>query len=247
MDDKLTVLKHSGERIRTINGLVRLGVPKGFVREKIKRYMRNGKPVHDTFLTNLSVAEIIQQYQAEFRGVAEYYKFAANRNALQKLFGVMQVSLAKTLAKKLKTRVSQVFRRYKSSKLVNGKAYKTRAVTIETDNGPRRFAWGGIPLTREKTWKSAINDDMPKPLWSSGGELIQRLRANQCELCGSTQQVEIHHIRKLSDLKRRWQGRKAQPSWVRVMVARRRKTLIVCRQCHLAIHHGRMDKPRTQG
>lgn len=241
VDDKLTVLRHSGERTRSINGLVRLGVPKGFVRKKIKGYMSNGKTVARFFLTNLSVAEIIQQYQAEFRGVAEYYKYAVNRQTLRGLFGVMQESLAKTIATKERIRVSKVFQRYKDTALVDGTVYQTLAITVETEFGTRKFEWGGIPLTREKTWKSDINDEEPKPLWGTGGELIQRLLANQCELCGNTQQVEVHHVRKLSDLKRRWEGRKEQPSWVKVMVARRRKTLIVCRQCHLDIHHGRMD------
>ena len=216
-------------------------MPKGFVREKIKGYRSNGKTVARFFLTDLSVAEIIQQYQAEFRGVAEYYKYAVNRQTLRGLFGVMQESLAKTIATKEKIRVSKVFQRYKDTTVVDGTVYQTLAITVETDNGTRKFEWGGIPLTREKTWKSGINDAEPKPLWGTGGELIQRLLANQCELCGNTQQVEVHHVRKLSDLKRRWEGRKEQPSWVKVMIARRRKTLIVCRQCHLDIHHGRMD------
>jgi group II intron reverse transcriptase/maturase len=245
VNDKFTTLKHSGERTRSINGLVRLAVPKGYVREKIKPYMSNGKAVSRFFLTNLSVAEIVRQYQAEFRGIAEYYRFAVNRRALQGLFAVMQESLAKTIASKEKVRVSEVFRRYKDRKVVSGTVYKILAVQIETENGIHRFEWGGIPLIHEKSWKTRINDEIPKPLWSSGGELIQRLQANRCEICGSTQQIEVHHVRKLSDLKHRWQGRKAKPEWVKLMVARRRKTLIVCRQCHLDIHHGRMDRPRV--
>jgi group II intron reverse transcriptase/maturase len=244
VNDKLTLNKLSGERTRSINGMVRLGVPKGLVREKIKPFMRNCKVIGSAFLTNLSVAEIVQQYQAEYRGIAEYYKFAVNRNSVQGLFGVMQESLAKTIANKEKIRITEVFRRYKDAKVVNGKTYMTLAVSVETKNGIRKIEWGGIPLTRLKEWKAAINDELPKPMWTTGGELVRRLQANQCEICESTQQIEVHHVRKLSDLKRRWQGRKEKPTWVKLLVSRRRKTLIVCRQCHLKIHHGRMDKPR---
>jgi hypothetical protein len=243
-NDKFTVNKWSGERTRSINGGVRLAVPKGLVREKIRPFMRNGKVVSRMFWTNLSVAEIVQQYRAEFRGIAEYYKFAVNRSTLQGLFGVMQISLAKTIAHKEKIRVTKVFRRYKDTKVINGKAYKTLAVRVKAKNGIRKIEWGGIPLTREKSWKAVINDEVPKPTWTTGGELVRRLQANQCEICENTQQIEVHHVRKLSDLKRRWQGRKEKPTWVTLMVSRRRKTLIVCRQCHLKIHHGRMDKPR---
>jgi hypothetical protein len=33
-------------------------------------------------------------------------------------------------------------------------------------------------------------------------ELLKRLEASQCELCQSTEQIEVHHIRKLADLKK---------------------------------------------
>jgi hypothetical protein len=52
---------------------------------------------------------------------------------------------------------------------------------------------------------------------------------------------EVHHIRKLADLER--EGRPNPPKWVRVMAARRRKTLIVCQDCHHDIQYGRYDGP----
>ncbi|WP_345664917.1 hypothetical protein [Streptomyces iranensis] len=61
--------------------------------------------------------------------------------------------------------------------------------------------------------------------------------ADTCELCGSPQGVEVHHIRRLKDL--RSKGRAEVPAWVERMAARRRKTLVVCRICHEAIHAGR--------
>jgi len=96
--------------------------------------------------------------------------------------------------------------------------------------------WGGISLAR-KTTAVFLNDD-PSRIWSSRRtELVQRLLADTCELCGSREQVEVHHIRHLKDLQRR--GRATPPDWVRRMATRRRKTLIVCRTCHEDIHAGR--------
>jgi len=68
-------------------------------------------------------------------------------------------------------------------------------------------------------------------------ELVQRLLGKTCELCGSTQSIQVHHIRALNDLRR--PGRPDKPLWVKMMAARRRKTLIVCHACHTAIHAGR--------
>ena len=60
-----------------------------------------------------------------------------------------------------------------------------------------------------------------------------------CELCGSQERCEVHHVRKLSDLKNRWSGRKQKPDWVIRMITMRRKTLVVCAKCHDAIHAGK--------
>lgn len=70
-------------------------------------------------------------------------------------------------------------------------------------------------------------------------ELIKRLTADTCELCGSRKDIEVHHIRKLADLKVK--GKSAPPAWVQIMAARQRKTLVVCRECHTAIHNGRLN------
>jgi len=58
-----------------------------------------------------------------------------------------------------------------------------------------------------------------------------RLKAHTCELCGTTESdhYEVHHVNKLKNLKRK------QP-WEIVMIAKRRKTLVVCRKCHHEIH-----------
>lgn len=82
----------------------------------------------------------------------------------------------------------------------------------------------------------------PKVGWSGRNELIHKLLADECQLRGSHDDVEAHHIRKLADLNR--PGRRAKPRWAPVMAARRRKTLVVCRSCHEAIHAGRPTRER---
>jgi predicted HNH restriction endonuclease len=53
--------------------------------------------------------------------------------------------------------------------------------------------------------------------------------------------IEAHHIRKLANLHRK--GRRNPPDWVQKMIAIRRKTLIVCQECHDNIHAGRPCRP----
>ena len=59
-----------------------------------------------------------------------------------------------------------------------------------------------------------------------------RLKARVCELCGKTNiKLEIHHVNKVKNLK-------GKEPWEQVMIAKRRKTLAVCHDCHQKIHHG---------
>lgn len=62
------------------------------------------------------------------------------------------------------------------------------------------------------------------------------MMAEECEMCGSKGRIQVHHVRKLKDLNQ--PGRKAKPAWVQRMAAIRRKTLMVCEECHQAIHAG---------
>ncbi len=240
-DEKLS--DGSGNRVkrRSANGRVRLGIPAGLIRKKVQSYYRNNVIHSRKELTCESVAQIIKQHQDTFRGIAEYYKFAIDRHRLGALKGVMQEQLVKTIAHKMKISGSKVYQRHSSTKIINGKEYKILLETVETTKGIYRFEWGGIGLIRVKPNRNTIIDDsLPKPTWSTGGELIQRLNANKCEICGSTNNVEVHHVRKLADLKKRWAGRREKPRWVKLMIARSRKTLVVCQPCHLDIHHGRL-------
>jgi hypothetical protein len=74
--------------------------------------------------------------------------------------------------------------------------------------------------------------------------LLQRLLADACEACGSTENVEVHHVCKLADLNRR--GGRSPPDWVRLMASRQRKTLVLCRACHDNIHAGRPLRRKTE-
>jgi group II intron reverse transcriptase/maturase len=222
---------------RSINGSTRLGVPFGLVNEKAKKFMANGKPVHRVELLNRSVAEIITQYQTEFRGLVEYYKCAEDVHMLGSLKYVMEQSLMKTLAHKLKITVSAAYRQYRTTVVVDGQSYSVIQETIETEKGPKTFTWGGIPLKRwQGEMTQPIDDQIRTFKWSDRSDLVTRLQKGKCEICESDENIQVHHIHKLGDLKGRWKGRKEKPAWVTRMIALERKTLVVCERCHQDIH-----------
>lgn len=220
---------------RVLNGKVELSLPKQVIQEQCQRYMARNKPMHRAEMQNDAVFTIIAHYQGVYRGVVEYYRMAHNLHQLNKLKWIMETSLTKTLAAKLKVSVPKIYERYHATFLLNQRAYKGLEVTIQREGKkPLVAQWGGIPLQRRM---DSPLPDISTPFWDARVELIQRLLAEACELCGAQTALEVHHIRALKDLKR--PGRAKKPLWVKTMAARHRKTLVVCHACHQNIHCGR--------
>jgi group II intron reverse transcriptase/maturase len=221
---------------RSLNGRVGLRVPKDVLEEKCGNYMRGGKAVHRAELMQESDFTIVATYQLEYRGIANYYLMTYNMHTLQKLKWVMETSLLKTLASKLQMSAAQVARKYKAEIEVNGKKYMGLQVVIPREKRkPLVATWGGIPLS----WDiKATLKEKPSILWTGErSELVQRLLTEVCELCGSRNDVEVHHVRKMRNL-HEYPGR-PKPPWVVRMIALKRKTLLLCRTCHEDVDLGR--------
>jgi hypothetical protein len=174
-------------------------------------------------------------YQAEYRGLVEYYRLAYNLHTLSSVKWVAERSLVMTLANKFRVSCPEIYRRFQREVPKLHGTYKVLAVTVERgpEKRPLVAYFGGISLSWDD--EAAISD-LPPTIWSGRSELVQRLLAEKCELCGSEDDVEVHHVRKLADLK-------GASRWEKVMATRRRKTLVVCHRCHDRIHSGSYDGP----
>ncbi|EPF3436203.1 group II intron reverse transcriptase/maturase, partial [Escherichia coli] len=82
---------------------------------------------------NLSEAEIVLTFNAEMRGLANYYSLALDmKYKLSKLYFIWQISLFKTLANKRRSSVNKVA---KSLRQNNGDL----AITVQAKNGSRKI------------------------------------------------------------------------------------------------------------
>jgi group II intron reverse transcriptase/maturase len=241
-------IQHDDRKItagrRSVNGGIRLSVPREVINAKCARYMQRGKPQRRPELMNEQDHAIISRYGAEYRGIVQYYMLAGDVYRLSRLHWVMLTSLLKTLAGKHDSTVTKIARKY--------------AATIETPDGPRKCmqarvergegkrplvaTFGGIPLRRQKN--AVLTDREPVPATSRRKELVHRLLAGRCELCGQADKVRVHQIRKLADLDT--PGQPEPPEWVQIMTKRRRKTLVVCEPCYASIPHGRRTASNTE-
>ena len=232
----------TGATRRVNNGKVLLYVPHdkwvkrlfSYNALKIKYDKQNGnkevwEPVRRTRLLHLDDLEILNQYNAEIRGLYNYYRLANNVSVLNNFYYVMRYSMLKTFAGKYRTRISRIIRKYRQGKdfvveypKKNGKVGKV----LFYNNGFRR-----------DTKVESGNPDIVARIFENYGRnsLIKRLQANRCEWCGAENvPLEIHHIRKLKDLS----GRK---QWEIAMIGRKRKTMALCIDCHDKLHAGKLD------
>jgi hypothetical protein len=171
--------------------------------------------------------EILSKYNAELIGFYNYYSIALNAGTVNNFSYIMEYSMYKTFAGKYRTTVPNICRKYK----------KDGVFTVSYTNTKRqqRFrTFYNDGFKRKIEAKDAFFDKLPNYYHAKmRTSLIDRLKARNCELCGETSELEMHHVRKLKDIA------KGKDPWEVHMIARKRKTMAVCHTCHMKIHHGK--------
>jgi group II intron reverse transcriptase/maturase len=226
---------------RAVNGQIALRVPLDVVKAKYSPYLAHGKPAKQPALMNSDDHAIVATFGTVYRGIVQYYLLAGDVHRLHRLRWVMETSMLKTLAGKHRSTVSKMAAKYKTTvETPNGLRIAFEARIERKNRKPLVARFGGIPLQRQKT--AELSDRQPVRVDYPQKELISRLLADTCEICGSKGDVQVHHVRALADLAHAgW-----QPSdWARVMLHQRRKTVVACDTCHDRIHSERPAKPLT--
>ena len=239
--DKVVRVKMGGRHVsrRSVSNRIILKVPEGKAQEFCQRYgygnWQATRPTHRPEILNASDAEIICTYNAELRGLANYCCLASDvKQKLSKLEYMVHYSLLKTLANKHKTKTTEILKRLKRGNefvheyMVKGQVRKLKVFRLKhMDKKP-------------KDWNI---DEIPNTLYlvSPSSELVKRLNYKECEYCGRDDlPLESHHVRKLKNLKKKPNKKK----WEQVMIARNRKTLVICIECHDLLHTGKLSDKR---
>jgi group II intron reverse transcriptase/maturase len=224
---------------RTVAKDVQLHVP----REKVRAFCpRKGygdwdrlRSIHKPGWLSRSDVEIIQAYNAELRGFANYYSLAVDvKQVLNRLEYLWKGSLWKTLANKHQTSLGKIAERLK-----HGRDYRYR---YRVNGGERHLKLYALKDLKQpsKLWAMVdVEPSIAQYTWSRT-EIVQRLNAQRCEYCGQdVGYFEVHHVRKLKDLdgKERWQ---------QAMATMHRKTLVLCHVCHDLLHKGTLPDWRYQ-
>lgn len=227
--------KQNGVRQRVYSGVVKLYVPHKKYEAKLLEYgairikkdaltgKEHWRVMHRGKLINLTDIEILSKYNAEVRGLYNFYSIACNVSILNSFSSRMKYSMLKTFGAKYRTQVAKIEARY----VKNGNftvAYATKNGVKESVYYNKGFRKQSKPMFGQVDMLE-IHKRYDKP-----NSLAARLRSRTCELCGEAcDNVEMHQVKRLKDLT-------GQSKWETEMRELHRKTLAVCPKCHGEIH-----------
>lgn len=222
-----------GTTQRTMSNHMELAVPLGdkiqpfLFKHGVVKQKENGElePVHRNDLLRLTDLEIVSAYDAELRGICNFYYLAGNFYKLHYMSYLMEYSCLKTLAFKHRCTIGKIKEKFSDKK-------GGWCIPYETKKGMKYLYLSKHSDCAKGKEASDTIPGMTMIHKHTRSTLESRLKAKTCELCGCTEsrQFEIHHVNKLKNLK-------GKEPWEVMMIAKRRKTMVVCYECHKKIHN----------
>lgn len=219
---------------REYSGRIMLYVPKEKWIGKLLEYHtfkikldENGKEkwktIHRGKLVNHPNIEIITRFNAEIRGLYNYYRLANNVSVLNKFAYIMEYSMYKTFAYKYRSTVKKIVDKYSRNGIFS--------IPYETKSGIKwcEFYHDGFHRIKEVLLDA---DTLPeyRKSYHAPRSNAARIKKGVCELCGQqTKDICMHHVRRVKDLT-------DNSDWEKLMKKMRRKSLAVCKACHDRIH-----------
>ena len=182
-----------------------------------------------THLIHLDHIDILKYFNSRVQGILNYYSFAGNRSSLHRVFWILRQSCALTLARKFKLRTMR-------------RTFLKFGFDL-TD--PSTDAMLAIPsnLSRLSKFKTSgptdpeILDVILGKKWSN--KLTSSTTLGTCVLCGSSHDVEMHHLRKVNDVRQKIRtGNVTYAQWTGAVL---RKQIPLCNYHHSLYHQGQLS------
>lgn len=226
-----TVKPHGTHLQRTMNMKVELCIPfqdkimPFLFNKSIIRQLKDGtlEPIARKYLYSCTDLEILTAFNAELRGICNYYALANNYNRLRYFAYFMEYSCLKTIAGKHKTTARKIISKYSYD--------GSWRIPYKTKEGIKYSKFADFMKCKKVTDFDEVIKDYAVMHASTRTTFEDRLSAEVCELCGKINApLEIHHVNKVKNLK-------GKDFWEIMMIAKKRKTIAVCKECHHKIHH----------
>ena len=219
---------------RDFNGAVVLTLNSAVIQKKLTEYnaleVRNidGKDIWWSkprrYMTPMKPEDILAQYNAEIRGLYNYYSLATNVSKECASFAfIMKMSMFKTLGWKLNTSARKVRQKYQKD--------KDFVIPYNDAKGKQKYrVFYNEGFKKRNAQFDVDYDKLPQTMYVPYPSLVERLKDGRCELSGKEGKVVMHHVRNLTKLK-------GCNEWEKLMLKRHRKTLVVCEDCNSMIQN----------
>jgi group II intron reverse transcriptase/maturase len=204
----------------------------GVQRKSDKRLIR---PTSFRAITAQDSHVIVQRFNSIISGLLNYYSFVSYRSSLWKIIDAYRKSCALTLADKLKLKTAaQAFQKF------------GRNLSIKNNVGKELASLSSWPTTLKTTGKFKTKNSMVVY-----GSLIYEIdnyggifrtpdklkKVCEFEDCVSTNGLELHHLNPMVSAKRK----DLSPA-AKLLLARKRKVVTLCRKHHMMLHERRILK-----
>lgn len=207
----------------------------GFCDEKYFPIGKGGWIIYDEF-------QIVQKFAQVMRGIFNYYRHVDNLTRLYHVSYILQYSCAKTLARRRKVSLREIFNLYT----------KNLKITIPTQKKPKTIEFLDLASLRKlQTEKEDKQREKGIPTfgfdpqeWEDPFRIHEHWRTKhkvytECCICGAEDDIALHHINSISALKKQTKD----PNQV-IRSQIKRKQIPVCTKCHLDITAGRYNNPK---
>jgi len=182
---------------------------------------------------------IVQRFNSIISGILNYYSFVNRKSDLWKIIDLLRKSCALTLADKLKLKTAaQVFQKF------------GRNLSIKNSVGREIASLSAWPKTLKTTGMFKIKN--PNVIYSDIVRLIDNtdgfFRASNelqkvCEYenCVVIENLELHHFNPMVSAKRKDLSLAAK-----ILLARKRKTVTLCRKHYMMLHERKLLKSKKE-
>jgi len=212
----------------------------GFIRKRTSTHNHKKLIYRGTFkgnLINLDHADILKFYNSKIIGLYNYYSFVCNKNLLDYVCWLLTESCCLTLTRKFKLRTMRKTYKKFGKDLGCNLELKDKLEKVN----PYRISLIPLKNLKRKHIMSRKNEGKNpfknlEENWNS--KFTKSNIFKVCIICGSPNKVEMHHIRKIKDLKnpRSSHSIKGSDFFTRQMIAINRKQIPLCKDHHIRLH-----------
>lgn len=222
----------NGVKKRVRRGLL-LTAPMNRIKNKLRDvgFVKNNKPRTRLSWIPMTPKQIVSMGNQVLRGYWNYYSFVQNRGPfVSYTHWVIREVVALTLAQKLRLRTrAQAYKKFGSRLTI------TDLTSRGKNKEPSKTSLVE-PSYRNNSWDFKVNKDVNTkiPALYAQHVSLANLENLSCVVCDSIYRVEMHHIRKMKDLKPK------KNSLDYLMAKANRKQVPLCRNCHMKYHAGKL-------